>query len=519
MLTLPPELLVEIFVLVLSGWKQSFWELHMAESHVRESFITAVDLSRVCKLFRTVALSAPILWNHVDMSRDVPAWIVSAMLERSSQASLRVEVNSMTDARILERESHRIKALVYYRRDERERDTYCMPMLQELYIDCESRSRSRQVPFVSSEFLLPRLRRLSLIGVHPRHASPFLLPALTHFRFYLYDPIPPLAVLIRALGNMPLLEKLVLGFDSDSVHWSSEGVQEVTLPRLRGLEVHQSHTACAILLRYLKFPASTFLSGGFTFFDDEMSRPAVMSAILSKLSGHGLLGPRPDIDELVITGASVCDSLRLGSTIEALKDETSVYSSSCDVRGASLPINEALRCLCNVPHLRFLSRIRHLTLQTPDNTINEIPEFPSTRLTLRLRNLRYLHLKYAPTLWYGLTRLHYRLAADPIPHTAPMPFPKLRYLDISNAPFRSKPPCIGTVDLGDEDFIFQLRDMLKIRRDAGVPLRSLCIWDPIDFNGEEDAQILKAYVEDVVEFGQTSPEPSTPGEYSDFEPT
>ncbi|TCD68703.1 hypothetical protein EIP91_009987 [Steccherinum ochraceum] len=511
LLTLPPELLVEIFLLVLSGWRQDFWDIQMAESHIRESFILAVDLSRVCKHFRTVALAAPMLWNNVDMCSDVPSWIVRIMLERSGQTSLQIEVDSATDSRVFKPELHRIVALVYYRRDNLERfDVHAMPMLQELYIDCENRFHNDgHIPFISALSPLLHLRRLSVLGVSLRIARRYLRPTLTHIRFWLnYDNTPPLADFLIALGNMPLLEKIILSFSTVVVaQWPMEGVPEVTLPRLRRLQVIQGNLACAVLLQCLRFPVSTFLSKGFTYYDDDVyGGPELASAILSKLSGLGLLGSISNVDELIITACST--NLRSKVAIRALKNDAYVYDSRGRVAGLSLTANQALECLCSFPPPQFLRKIRYLTIQTPDNSIIGIPELPSTRLMARLCNLRYLHLKNAPTLWYGLVRLHYRPAADPIPHTTTMPFPKLRSLNISNAPFRSHPPRIGAVDLGDEEFIFQLRDMLKIRRDAGVQLCSLYIWDPIDFNGEEDAELLRAYVMEDVVFENTSPESS-----------
>lgn len=48
-------------------------------------------------------------------------------------------------------------------------------------------------------------------------------------------------------------------------------------------------------------------------------------------------------------------------------------------------------------------------------------------------------------------------------------------------------------DLNAEDFIWMLRDMVKIRMDAGFPLEKLAMHNTSKFD-EEDTQMLRKYV-------------------------
>ncbi|TCD68708.1 hypothetical protein EIP91_009992 [Steccherinum ochraceum] len=504
---LPIELLAETFLCAIDEL-EAFDPFMIIEPDSRRPYDTltsVVNFSLVCKYFRNIALHTPLLWKDIYLASDVPLWLVDLMLDRSGQMPLRVRVTTATDPRLLEPAVHRISSLscLCFGDISGRGVVYDMPLLQELFVDSYHSKLLPGVPFISHQDLLPQLRRLSLIEVPFLHAQALFRPTLIDLCYYLEVNAPPLSELMRALGEMHTLERLELSISGSEELFLTEAVPKATLPYLKRLNLPGDPNSCAAILRSLVFPATTFLNS-FSYEGEEIEGTYLFSSVLSKLSGHGLLGAVPRADELILEASSALDPIIF--SIRAISNGECFFWQSFD---GLLQVHDALDSLCCLPHTDFLSGIQSLVFETLDNFIDEIPSFPRTSITSRLTNLTALHLNRAPTLRYSLAKFHLSLRS---PTAENLPFPKLRVLSLTDAEFRAEPPSVVIGHRGS-DFIWYLRDMLAIRQDAGIPLQELNIWSPINFNGSEDEDILRRHVKGTVSISAS--EESGPAQVSE----
>lgn len=181
---LPPEVLIVVFDDAIS-------QVVIDMPTPRRCFVTLMRLTQVCSYWRKVAISAPSLWNRINLpSRD--AQLLDLHIRRSQNIGLDISIHYSADEVLdlqfdafLSEYIHRARSV--YLRPYNPR-TLVLPSglsntLINLTVDSRPDWRINRSPAPSNLRMLtqtPSLRRISLYSVKPGWIIPSILASLTH---------------------------------------------------------------------------------------------------------------------------------------------------------------------------------------------------------------------------------------------------------------------------------------------------------------------------------------------------
>ncbi|KZT74529.1 hypothetical protein DAEQUDRAFT_720705 [Daedalea quercina L-15889] len=295
-LTLPVELLSEIFIL-------------NAVTHAPDD-LSWVNVSYVCRFWRSVALQTPRLWTCINFKAE--PW-VSLQLERSKNMPLVAHVDlrarqfaskcdgfalvaeRMDRVRHLTISSGEMRGTVHKRWRHM---TYPAPILESFIFHNPSQTRSGPTSHVPTQLFrgeCPSLKYVELRQCTWCWATTLFTYTVTHLTLDGHNVHPRTTVdeILSALELMPNLERLDLDHITPEVPWffipNVEVGHFIHLPRLKSLRIDALALNCAILLCHISFPMETQLilcCNTFRRLDEFI---AVGHAVATKHRGEGVV--------------------------------------------------------------------------------------------------------------------------------------------------------------------------------------------------------------------------------------
>ncbi|THH30527.1 hypothetical protein EUX98_g3657 [Antrodiella citrinella] len=519
--SLPPELLVEIFLDVMRAEEEE--RTHFKMNYSQAVWHALKHFMCVCCYWRTVALHAPILWRDIqfgDMSRGV----TEKMLQRSGRTPLHLTVlykdadsKQQTDTfhseRVeseLYRTSHLHARILHLWNKQPPKGSFDAPLLQELRIEALVYTTTfTNIPLISPHFPLPLLRSIQTSGIQFRDISPFFRPTLRQLRVLLSPArtSPSVAEFLHALSGTPHLEELLINnvFASYGPDQFSLGLPQVNLPCLKSFQMEDDTVASMVILQHITFPASVLLSRQFTATGTYSTIPGsagnLLEAVLSKFVGHGIIGDLPVISTVTLINHGPAYWNHHAADIELWYDgegegpgDASVPFFRHHFESMLLPIHQLFWKAAPRP---FLAGIRTLTITSERHDHCRSDSF----LGPALSGLESLHLGNTLGLMMQLAGAYAPGAAVSSAITPDLlPFPNLRELTLSHAGFRNLPkdhphdPFL--TPSADYELLTPLLVMVKVRCEAGRPLRRIGVYEAVRFT-EDDVQLLQEYVDEV----------------------
>lgn len=528
LVTMAPELLTVVFAFALSPDGNP--RIHYTMSDCKVAWRSLSSFMLVCKYWRDCIALTPTLWHIVQFHGDVPPAITQIMLRRSGNAPLELTACykdagpwSYTDGldvdmlaahlrhvqRLHTRMLHLCRhALVPGRLD--------APELRVLRAEVLELSKHLPIPLISPTFPLPHLQAIRTRGVTFHHISPFFRPTLRrlHLERAPYKITPTVKDLLNALNAMPNLEELTLLKMFHHYTGSFDTLPDITLGHLRSLRLEICKTACCEILEHLTFPHSVVLSRRFhcwgiatRFILRESSEATVarfFRSAFAKLMGDGVLQFQglPSITGLTVEmrGQGWVHTVALyDDSISTVEPSFLIRNYNCDEQ---FLVDDILECLCGCLPPHILASVRRLSI-TGDLSNHYQDGGVITRLTDKSRgfvNLETLDMENTRGIWKALVSRHCQRhdsatsrSYEPAWLEAELlPFQKLHTMIIRDAYFRLVPR-----EKTEGDFLWLLRDMLRVRKQVGVPIRSLEIVRG-QYLEEDDVEMLSEYVEEVI---------------------
>lgn len=499
-------------------------------SRIRWIWLSLKCFMSVCKYWRDVALLSPLLWREVHFGNGVSRRIMEKMLRRSGQAPLHLTVYydhngprnfpDQTNVDVLVPELCRVTQLhtqVRFLKDHKlPAGTSDAPYLRDLKVEVLDCMRPMlPIPLISPNNPFQSLQSLQTYGIAFQYASSFFRSTLKRLHLR-HDPIafqrlhlrnPPMgheasiADFIHALRGTPLLEELSIKsiFRNDLRSTPEIKLPNVQLASLRSFRMEDNRIACAAVLDHTTFPASVLLPRQFTAIGERKDERVagqlptyqdLLASVLTKLAGQGIIGtvPNPSIFKIKNRTES---KYPLVADLEAWQDDDHIsqpFFSSCTE--AYWGVGELLNRICFTAPKHLFADVH--TLAVISGVEDESAPSPFAEVATGFANVETLHLERTRGVWEALAKLHRSSEEDTSFSPALLLFPKLRVLTLTSTTFREDTPERDV----DPAFVFTLREMLKVRRDAGIPLHTLRISDGINLV-EEDVQMLRAYVDEV----------------------
>lgn len=512
LVSLPPELLVEVC-------------LHITNRDVArfEYWLELLKFAHVCRYWRAVALEAPILWsvirlestNDLDTSKAALSYpgMIREALKRSRHSLLSLLVrytgHDLVDYKPVIPELHRLETLLCFYKGSppptsilADRD-FDAPQLRQLFIqNTKYGSEHIHIPLISPESSLEYLESVRTAGIRYEHVSPYFRHSLKQLSIRSpgnRNSVEFIAEFLYALNDMPLLEDLEIQYllSGQDVPIDAPTLPSVTLPFLRKITCYEMLLPLTEFMEHLTYPAAVLLNGinslRLILADPWVDRGAdrvylhmrLWNSLVSKITNES--GESPvRFNELLIRaseGTSPSVDLNNCGSDFAVCDKFAYGVFPPRIR----PI-QALDIVVQTFPYSILSTITTLHLGVYDYQDEDwSPTFMSA-----FHGLECLELQRMPGVWRGLAQVHQDISSSHgILHFAStLPFPNLRSLEIKRAIFRDQPSSDG-VDSGD--FIWALRDLLRIRADAGMRLEELSIFKGINFT-QRDVEMLEMYV-------------------------
>ncbi|KAH8099788.1 hypothetical protein BXZ70DRAFT_1065302 [Cristinia sonorae] len=478
--SLPPELLILIFRFVVDE--------NSGGTLPKSSWDRVVPLTHVCKLWRDVATNAPMLWRRIRLDTcqpelHMPPPMLEESLKRSGQVNLKLWFRygpELIDPAPLISELHRVESFACRYEHSHEPDVISelgvadFPRLRHLLIEDQSFGSAILVPLVDATAPLESLESIAALNIPQPFVSPFFRP---HLRFlsltmeHFSSFIPSALEILVMLQGLPSLEELCIQHGESEVIEPDTYLPDVTLPRLRVLNLRENTDTLTALLSHLKFPVAALFNyrlicsdKAHTSLDGEGLD--LFRTVINLFQNRTLLGRIPSFIDLHVN----LHDLPAADIVLLPDRRIDGYPRSARptfVYDADLPTgstDQILTFICNaVP--RFFSSVRSLSVNanlTDGAVTKNVPDWFSV-----LRDIEYLELANTPGIWLALASLHLHLAAtSTTPLRDALPFPELHTLKIAQASFRPSMTNFQVPD-PDVDFVFLLRSMLKIRLQAG----------------------------------------------------
>jgi len=270
---LPPELLVAIFLEYMRQWHREHG------IYLATGIPSWINVSYVCRNWRSVALSCAELWTHLFF---VSSEWMDELLRRSKTAPLTVHVHlSFTDpekARVALNKAlghlERIQDLLIHcsrsvATDIRAKLSASAPLLRSFHLSLSSYGYPEDQFEVSEDMfsgVMHGLRKVHLEYCQVDWGSP-LFNGLTHLklRFLRNHSEMDWHGLLLALCQLPNLRHLCLDRalpDTDNLNIAMTNTQntvKVTFPQLEGLALAASISGVAALLAHFEFPRTTIV--------------------------------------------------------------------------------------------------------------------------------------------------------------------------------------------------------------------------------------------------------------------
>ncbi|TCD68707.1 hypothetical protein EIP91_009991 [Steccherinum ochraceum] len=532
----PSDLLPEVWLFALGQSCRALpkHSLYWRHWHELRNFMM------VCKQWYEVAVVTPALWRIVQFDGRVARRMTKLMLQRSGQMSLNLQVcyddkhsfasryqgaqesledgahakhvKIVYDTSLVEPVIRRVSSLVITvgsRLGSNEmisKGTYDAALLETLDVEYHPTvfPFDHPVPLVSPVFPLPRLRHIAVLNVAFRTFSPFFRPTITSLNIGLppYSYGPSLFTFLHALSGMPLLVYLRTSYIfSDDAHRNPDDVLvDVKLDNLRRLILADGQVTCAEFLEHLTFQSSLLYSGNFfrpmntgrSMYDDGDEgldiHTRLLLVLLAKLDGQGVVGIARTPTSFGLHMHTSCFSFDVGDAPDASKPFFEHMLAVADEM--DIGMKDVLHVICSTGPRSLLSGIRTLRLQRSERESESLPpsETPTFIHDMQTAfcNLETLHLDDADAIWIDVAEAH--LAAS-----SPLPFPMLKNLILKEK------------DLPQN--ILLLRDMVRIRAEAGSPLSRLeLIFESEEVSSgalgsvQDDLETLRGLVE-VLEIG------------------
>ncbi|KAH8101860.1 hypothetical protein BXZ70DRAFT_81123 [Cristinia sonorae] len=521
--SLPEELLIQIFqhnVIVgavirneRDSWLGPGEPEFSSVKRIRDVWRTLRNYMLTCRRWRDAALQAPILWREVPFGDGASRKATEVILKRSGQAPIRLNATfkRVFDAEMLVAHLPRVTHLrlrLYHTRTVK--GAADMSALQTVTVRGSGvGAPDLSLPLILQSSPLPNFTSLHGADVSFGSISPLLRPTLKNLS--LNPGKWPIVDFINALGGLPLLERLAVQFiGSPNPNNDADRLPDVALPHLRTLHLGDSDPGILDLFSHLSFPDQVVTSYQFTFvlwFSQFEETIRFLSLILQRISevtddaftmamesGGGLkinLGGQ---------SASMAEAILSVDLLHSRKAHR-IFTSCC--ADDNFVIGQILQEICAKTSWRLKSRVHQLEISSLKRGDHSHSELFTT--SFGFHNLHQLSLEDAPGIWTHLAQAH-RVARAPFPDPTPvssveLPFPKLQRLLLFGAVFRRPPPDDPEYDVepNEEDFIWLLRDMVKIRQAHGIPLAFLSIYRGVGF-GVEDADMLRQYVTERVKW-------------------
>lgn len=511
---LPRELLSEVFLLAIAS---SQGPRNVSKSRTQQIWHALQHFMSVCRYWRDVVLRSPILWREIGIGDGVSQRNVEMMLQRSGSAPLHLNIyykdfgldrhTSENIQELVVPELHRITHIhtrvLSKHKNHLLTETFNVPDLQELRVEIvDPGANGGPIPLVSPSYQLPVLSSLHTTGVLYRYASSFFRPTLRDL--YLGTSTaahtPPSVVgFLHALEGMPLLERLEIHSLFKALPPSDHKLLEVRFVALRSLRLYEDRVVCAQILDHVTLPLTVlstrqfFCSGLSTHvpsIDTADSHIRFLSAIFTKLvdltAAEPVLETQTSIHKSGFKGY-------IGEQDDDYNSRAPVFVSHADDWNPSN--GRLLDRICSTAPDEFIKSVHTLTVRA--HRFHTTPSSLFLRASPGYMNLEVLHLGNASGVWNELTRMHRGLEGSPS-SPASLPFPKLRVLTLTDAKFR--PSLSSPIDESgshDEHFIQDLRDMVRVRKHTGIPLRMLGIYDAVHFESS-DVEMLREYVGEVI---------------------
>ena len=253
--TLPPELLVDIFLLAMETHDSNRVSPNMSQSKVCWRYL--LFYMSICKYWRNVILRTNILWRNVQFGDGVPHSATEKMLQRSGTTPLHLDVCYKDsgegayiqgqDVEFLASSIFRVRKMhirvIHLDRERLKTGVENAPQLQELKVEIlYTRNITMPIPLVSPDWPLSHLETLYSFGAAYHHISAFFRPTLRRLHLQKSPDAfcPPVSSVLRALQDMPLLEELsIIDFSSriQRALDTKEPLPDVTLPHLKTLHI------------------------------------------------------------------------------------------------------------------------------------------------------------------------------------------------------------------------------------------------------------------------------------------
>jgi len=470
------------------------------------------SLTHVCRHWREVALSLPVLWRDLELPLLWTRDAYQQILGRSHQMPLRISVSfgpgRHSTRKLLRKADTRRIEVLHILCDALtivQPGTYALPALRELYIRSDAEITDR-MPVLVSE--LACLETMHLIGFPYPIVSPLFRTTLRSLHVewrHSYgenEEMPEVEDLLVALSAMPLLEKLHIAHLFD---WClTEQLPNVVLPRLRDLHLETHTDPCVHILNHLTIPFSSFAAGGIHGIckDSEdaegpnggtLSLDELCRGVMSKLAGSGIIGPVPTPDTLKIA----IDITSWDIVFNFFEDASQILSYRYS--GVLLKIGLALDCVCSAAPSHLFASLRTLHLHHWDKGWDE--DNFSFKLE-ELVGLEALYVRGSRGLVEHFLDQHYFARLDlestgllESPPAAMLPLHNLRFLSVTSMVLGEEP---SEFSPGPKhtSLINGLWDMLELRNSAGIRLSLLAINDVYYFESE-DAEYLRPLVDNL----------------------
>lgn len=531
--TLPPGLLVDVYLLAMDPEGSHRFGPTMSRS--KAAWRSLLFFMSICKYWRDVILCTHILWRDVQFGDGVHLSLTKKMLQRSVATPLHLTVCYKDagrsgyidgqDVELLGPHLSRVEKLhirvIHMDPRKLMLGAGDAPHLRELEMEVlQDRGPIMPIPLISSTYTLPYLDSLHTSGVAFHCISTFFRPTLKRLRLTNspYAFCPSIASLIESLQALPLLEDLtIMNFflNDDRAAAYENPCPDATLICLKSLWLEDNLEACSEILDHIVLPSSVITSKQLTYIGKSDLSDSIdksidfFHAMFMKLIGIGVLSSDtlPTIDTLMLdVGGYAREGEVHAYTWDGHSDLIEPYLSGYTTTwGMKVATLQAIVCRALPDSLR--ENLLHLFITVPhyfprDEHL-EFSRLFHTEGSAGFPNLRKLLLDRTPETWWCLVDAH--LLPDATSST--FPFPKLDVLTIVNAAFRAGPAGETHFDsplLHDtDDFLFHLRDMLLLRKDAGVPIRELSINSAVRF-GADDAEMLRELVDVVSWDGRLS---------------